>query len=161
MALGKAEDKIFIIKLIYSLPTSGQGRTLSMIEKLSRLNLNLDSKKDNRLNFDFKDNPENTNVLFFIGFFLGDGHLGLLPYWNDSTLRWIIRPRLTIVQLAKESHEFIMNNLKFLLESLLNIKVYLFKIGKSQIGANTQNKYQDPGISRLVVTGLPKPRHGL
>ena len=68
------EDKILIVKLIYSLPTSGAGRTLSMLEKLELLNLNSDSTMVDMVSCGIGDNPQNITLYFFIGFFLGDLH---------------------------------------------------------------------------------------
>jgi len=96
-------DQIFIVHLIYSLQTSVVGRKLSLEEKLDLLNLNYETKVPN-LSVYKLDNPQDISLFFLIGFFIGDGNLGLWPVWSESNTRIIFNPRLTLVQLAKESN---------------------------------------------------------
>lgn len=138
-------DKILIINLIYSLPTSGIGRSLSLAQKLELLNLNYEPSQVNIPMPGVEDNSQNITLFFFIGFFLGDGFLSLIPVWSETHTRLMFNPRLVITQKAKNSNINLMNKIKSFLESFLNVDVLLY-VDKS-------GETEDVGVFRLTVQG--------
>lgn len=66
------DNKILLVKLVYSLTSAGKARKLSMEEKLNSLNL-VDLKP--KLVISYPDNPEAPSFLFLLGFLLGDGSI--------------------------------------------------------------------------------------
>jgi hypothetical protein len=65
-------DKVLLVKLVYSLTTAGKSRKLSIDEKLKGLNL-VDLSQE--LDISYPENPELPGFLFFLGFLLGDGSI--------------------------------------------------------------------------------------
>lgn len=66
------EDKILLVKLVYSLTSSGKSRKLSLSDKLNSLNL-VDSRP--KLDISYPNNPKTPTFLFLLGFLLGDGSI--------------------------------------------------------------------------------------
>lgn len=147
-------DKLLIVKLIYSLSTSGAGRSISMLEKLELLNLKTDSTMVDMVSSGIGDNPQELTLYFFIGFFLGDGNLGLWPVWAESDACLVFSPRLTLVQLAKDSNIVLMNKIKSLLELYLNIDVLLYT-------ANNQNNPNTKSTLPVVITMVVQGQHNV
>lgn len=74
-------DKVLLVKLVYSLTSSGKTRKLSIDEKLKSLNL-IDSKP--KLDISYPENPEAISFLFLLGFLLGDGSIYIRIRINKS-----------------------------------------------------------------------------
>lgn len=68
--LNNIENKAELVRLVYSMNSSGNTRKLSIEDKLKSLNLEGYSSEPNT---SFKDNPLSPTFLFILGFFLGDG----------------------------------------------------------------------------------------
>lgn len=70
--LANDNDKVLLIKLVYSLTTSGKSRKLSISEKLKNLSL-VDLSPE--LDISYPENSELPGFLFLLGFLLGDGSI--------------------------------------------------------------------------------------
>ena len=71
-SLGNEDEKILLVKLVYSLTSAGKSRKLSQNEKLKYLNL-VDSSTELEISYPY--NPEAISFLFVLGFLLGDGSI--------------------------------------------------------------------------------------
>ena len=68
----KDDDKVLLVKLVYSLTSAGKPRKLSQNEKLKSLNLVYSSPE---LEISYPYNPEAISFFFVLGFLLGDGSI--------------------------------------------------------------------------------------
>ena len=75
------DDKVLLVKLVYSLTSAGKSRKLSINEKLESLNL-IDSKPE--LDISYPENPEAISFFFLLGFLLGDGSIYIRIRINKS-----------------------------------------------------------------------------
>lgn len=66
------ENKILLVKLVYSLTSAGKARKLSLEDKLNSLSL-VDSKP--KIVISYPSNTQTPSFLFLLGFLLGDGSI--------------------------------------------------------------------------------------
>jgi len=114
--------QIEIVKLGYSLASSGTERLISLRSKLESLNLsfNGDSEPDTC----YLDNPQVPSFLFILGFLLGDGSL-LIRVRLTLTGAFNFIPLLVFPQKKSDSHTHMYTMMSVFFDNM-GIKTYIF-----------------------------------
>ena len=117
-----------LVVLIYSTNPDGNGRKLTLNEKLNKLN-KLTNDVSIFSKFDFstyqKENNSVPNIFFIIGIFLGDGSI----YCSIEKLQTITRinTRITIDLVILKNHDWSVNLLKLIATRLDLPKIYVIQ----------------------------------
>ena len=112
--LSNDENKILLVKLVYSLTSAGKSRKLSQEEKLNSLNL-VDLKP--KLDIYYPENSESPSFLFILGFLLGDGSIYIRIRMGKSGSPSFI-PNIILYQKADTNSTLIFELLSKYLKSL-------------------------------------------
>jgi len=135
--LNNDDNKILLVKLVYSLTSAGKARKLSEEEKLNSLNLvDLNQPK---LVISYPDNPEAPCFLFLLGFLLGDGSIYIRIRMGKSGSPSFI-PNIIIYQKADTNSTHVFELLS----------KYLNSIGVKPL-VTTADK---AGQTRLIIEGV-------
>lgn len=112
--LSNDENKILLVKSVYSLTSGGKSRKLSQEEKLNSLNL-VDFKP--KLDISYPENPESPSFLFLLGFLLGDGSIYIRIRMGKSGSPSFI-PNIILYQKADTNSTLIFELLSKYLKSI-------------------------------------------
>ena len=127
------EDKAELVRLVYSLNTSGKSRILSVKDKLKSLNLEGHSIE---LKTEFKDNSQAPTFLFILGFFLGDGGIYIrIRISSSGALNFI--PSLILMQKPGNQVAYMFEKMSNTIKSL-GINSYIIEGGDGLRSSNVR-----------------------
>jgi len=137
-------DKVKLVKLVYSLSSAGKTRKLSLEDKLKSLNLEKEFSSLEDVNT-FSENHNLPSFLFFLGFLLGDGSIYIRIRLTSSGSFKII-PSLNFLQKHDD---------KYIPHMFSMISKYLKSEGINSL-VTSENK---AGTTTLRIEGIKAVTH--